>query len=231
MGAVAGVTGTCPALTLTINGKIVVTDASTKYDIGTCDGWKTATQGAAGGALQPDGSIVAKIVRVGVANGPQAPSDQATVQGIVAGVAGACPAKSYTLDGKAVRVDAATTFEKGSCADVANGMRGGVIGKADSAGVILAKRAIVGPAQPTPGPTTPAPGPAMTVIQGVVAAVTGSCPALKFTVDGEPVELGPAPRFEGGTCADIKAGITVAAGGHMQASGVMLAIGVKFGGK
>jgi len=236
MGAVSGVTGTCPALSLTIDGKAVVTDDKTTFDGGTCEGLKTATQAAAGGVRQTNGSILAQRVRVGAVTAPPTPPGQARVQGLMSEVSGSClTSLILKIDGKAVKFDANTKFEQGSCADVKNGVRGGAMGRLVD-GVIVAERAIVSRSPTTPGPAPgptpgPMPGPAMTIIQGAVGSVGGSCPsALTFTLDGRPVQTDTNTRFDGGTCADVKAGIRAAAGGKLQANGVILAVGVKIGG-
>lgn len=235
MGAVSGVTGTCPSLKLTIDGKAVVTDARTRFDGGTCEAMKTATQGAAGGVKQTDGSILAQVVRVGTMAGPQAPPPgQGRVQGLISDVTGSCPLVALKIGGKAVKVDGQTKFERGSCADVKNGVQGGAIGKLVD-GVLVAERAIVATQPTTPGPGPgPMPGPPMTIIQGIVTVTGGGCgipPTLTFTVDGKAFQLDARTRIEGGTCADVKTGVKVAAGGIPQASGVILAAGVKIGGR
>jgi hypothetical protein len=65
MGTIAGVSGTCPALSFTLDGKAVKTDAKTMFDQSACADVKNGAKAGAVGTTQTDGSLLALHVRVG----------------------------------------------------------------------------------------------------------------------------------------------------------------------
>lgn len=65
--------------------------------------------------------------------------------GSVTGLSGTCPTISFTLGQTAVRTNADTRFDQGSCADVKNGVDAGAAGAKQSDGSITAARVHLGP--------------------------------------------------------------------------------------
>jgi hypothetical protein len=56
-----------------------------------------------------------------------------------------------------------------------------------------------------------------------VADLSGSCPALTFTLDKEAVRTNAQTRFSGGDCDDIKKNSRVEVTGERQPDGAVLA--------
>lgn len=73
---------------------------------------------------------------------------------------------------------------------------------------------------PTPAPTPPAPTAGDRIkIEGRVDAVSGSCPALTFRVDGQTVYTSSATEFKKGACKDIVNGREVTVEGREMSDG------------
>jgi len=64
-------------------------------------------------------------------------------------------------------------------------------------------------------------------IQGSAGGVSGSCPALSFSVNGYRITTTAATVFEGITCAAMKSGTKVTVKGTSQADNSVLASRVK----
>jgi len=62
VGPIGSVTGTCPALTLTLAGKAMRTTAATSFPSGSCDSIRSGGAIGAVGMAQADGSISARCV-------------------------------------------------------------------------------------------------------------------------------------------------------------------------
>jgi Domain of unknown function (DUF5666) len=71
-------------------------------------------------------------------NGPAPTGSQLALIGPAAGVAGSCPAISFTIAGNTVQTNAATSFATGSCSSVKTGTGVGIVGTAQTDGSILA---------------------------------------------------------------------------------------------
>jgi len=124
--------GSCPAATLTVQGKTVKGSSSTTFD-----GTKGCTAMANGdsvtvvGATQADGSLLAAKIT----NTTSAP-----IFGTIAGLTGTCPAVSMTLSGTPVKTTSATTFTNGACTDLKNGSGVYAVGTKQSDGTLLASQ-------------------------------------------------------------------------------------------
>src|SRR5262245_46633202 len=60
VGTVSGLTGVCPTVTFTLEGKTVTTTASTRYDGGACSDLKNGARVKVAGAASASGSIAAQ---------------------------------------------------------------------------------------------------------------------------------------------------------------------------
>ncbi len=81
------------------------------------------------------------------------------------------------------------------------------------------------PPPPTPPPTDP-PGPVS--VSGTVSGLSGSCPSLRFRVDGRDVVTDRTTDFSrGNTCRNLSNGDTVRLSGLTQPSGPILASDVE----
>jgi hypothetical protein len=65
-------------------------------------------------------------------------------------------------------------------------------------------------------------------VEGAVAAVSGACPAVTFTVKGTNVTTGPMTTYSGGICSTITAGASVEVRGLMPSDKTLAAWSVKF---
>jgi hypothetical protein len=212
VGTVTSLTGTCPALTFVISGVTIHVTASTAYESGSCADVKEGVTAGAIGSKISDGSIEARRVKIGAATPPP------RAEGAVSGLTGACPAITFTLSGTTVHTTDRTRFEGGACSDVKEGLRASAAGAKDSTGAIAAEHVkIVTP----PPPSVRAEGP--------VTALSGTCPALTFTLSGTIVHTTAKTVFEGGTCADVKEGTRAAAAGPNDAAGAITAARVRLG--
>jgi hypothetical protein len=66
-------------------------------------------------------------------------------------------------------------------------------------------------------------------VVGIVARVSGTCPALTFVLSGVTVQISSRTTIEGGTCADIKEGMRAGAIGDRNADGSVQAVRMKVG--
>lgn len=209
-GKVSAVSGTCPALTFTLGGKTVKTNASTTFSGGACADVKNDASAGAMGALQADGSILATQVKVL----PPPPPPPVTVSGKVSAASGTCPTLTFTLGGKTVKTAASTEYAGGACADVKNDASAMAVGTVQADGSLLAKGVRLLPPPPV-------------AVSGKLSAVSGTCPALTFTLGGKTVKTNASTTFSGGACADVKNDASAGAIGAAQADGSILATTVK----
>ena len=137
------------------------------------------------------------------------------VVGVVAAVTGACPDLSFVLSGVTIRLGARTRIEGGTCGDIKEGMRAGAIGASRADGSVEAAHVRIGPPPPAP-------------VAGVIASLSGSCPALTFVLDGVIVRTSAATVSDGGTCSDLREGMRAAAIGPRAGDRTIEAEHVKF---
>jgi hypothetical protein len=137
--------------------------------------------------------------------------------GTVGQLTGTCPAVTFVLSGTTVHTSDKTVFEVGTCADLKDGVRAGAMGPKRLDGSIDAERIRVAGTPPAPGPR-PEPPPH---VGGIVASLTGACPALTFVLSGTTVRTTASTVFEGGTCADLKDGMRAGAAGPKGTDGAI----------
>ena len=86
------------------------------------------------------------------------------------------------------------------------------------------------PPAPTPEPTPPPDDPAVS-LEGPVSQLTGSCPSLRFVIDGRDVITDAATRFTKGHCRQVENGLEVTVEGERLTSGAVLASKVELSGR
>jgi hypothetical protein len=146
-GSVASVGGACPNLTLSVNGKTVMTSIATSFLKAACSALSARDVVEVKGITQTDGTVLASRVQVdddAVAE-PQPepePGDQNETEfkGAVAMMAGSCPALTLTVASRTVRSTASTEFQDGTCGAVKAGVTLEVKGMAASDGSVTASR-------------------------------------------------------------------------------------------
>jgi hypothetical protein len=80
------------------------------------------------------------------------------------------------------------------------------------------------PAEPAPPPPPPPPPSILTIqLDGEVSALSGSCPAVTFSVDGMGVAADGSTDFSKGNCGDLQNGRLVTVTGTIQTSGIVVA--------
>jgi hypothetical protein len=192
--------GRCPALTFTVKGKTITTTADTHFLGGTCDsirnGFTVEVEGEAAGS-----AITAATVKI-----EDSTDDEDTeISGMVSGLSGTCPDRSFTVGSKTVTVSSATQYRSGSsCTALSDGDVVEVEGHA-SGSMITASTLKIEHQE----------GGADTTLQGVVSAVLTGCPALSFTLQGKTVTATTGTEFRKGVCGDV------AAGKSLEAEGVL----------
>lgn len=79
-----------------------------------------------------------------------------------------------------------------------------------------------------PNPTTPNPNPNpnqpdRVELKGVIAARTGACPSITFSIGTSTVMTNAATTFDDGACSTLQNGVQVEVEGVRQANGIVLA--------
>jgi len=137
-GLVSGLTGSCPSLTLMVGSTKVTTDASTRFEPGTCTQVANGLQAEAKGTRQSDGSIRATRLELDLEN--ERDNKPAEVEGTVSGLTGTCPSLTLMVGSTKVTTDGSTRFDDGPCSQVANGVKVEATGARQSDGSIRAAR-------------------------------------------------------------------------------------------
>ena len=88
------------------------------------------------------------------------------------------------------------------------------------------------PPAPTPTPTPPAsPPPSVQQFSGTVSGLTGTCPALSFTVGGRLVQTDDGTQFTQGNCKHLENGMDIGVTGTLTTGGAVYATAVQLKGK
>lgn len=201
-GRVTDVQGTCPNITLTVDGLTVKADALTKYVPANrgagCDQIRVGTRIKVKAVPADGGGYRARLIEI------KGHRHFGEGEGRITRVTGACPDATIYFGDTAVQVNAATTFVGGTCADLAVGVRVQARGFKDDDATANVASWIRFKSRRVEG-------------RSVVTAVSGTCPALSFTVAGVvKVVTDAATKFEHGTCASIRLGTRVRVKGDMK---------------
>jgi hypothetical protein len=137
-GGVRALGGSCPALSFTLNGTMVRTDASTSFDDISCSQIRNGTEVEVKGMRQPDGSLLAVRVEAEDDDEDDEDDDEFEVRGTVAGLTGTCPNLRFTVNGSTIVTNGGTKFD-GGCSRIQNGRRVEVEGVRQSNGEVLAR--------------------------------------------------------------------------------------------
>jgi hypothetical protein len=203
-GVISGSTGTCPAVTFTVQSTKVTTNSSTTFPSTTCaDATKNGADVKVTGTKQSDGSVLATSVALN-------PPTTVTLTGFISGSTGTCPAVTFTVQSTKVTVNSSTTFPSTTCADATkNDANVTVTGTKQADGSVVATSVALVP------PVT---------LTGVVSASTGTCPAVTFTVQSTKVTVNSSTAYTSTTCAVASAnGANVKVTGPKQVDGSVLA--------
>lgn len=212
-GAVSGLTGTCPALTFTVQNTRVTTSSTTAFDDTTCARVANGMRVEVKGARQTDGSVVASRVEADDDDDDNAGNGRVELSGPVASLNGSgCPAASFIVQGTRVTTNGATVFDDITCGSLVNGVQVEVEGLRQADGSVLASR-VEGKATNNREQR----------MQGLVSAREGTCPAVTFTVQGTKVTTSSATRFKDVSCTNVVNGRRMEIRGQRQADGSIVA--------
>ena len=144
------------------------------------------------GIKRDDHTILATRVKIA----PLLPRLTPPVAGEVASVTGTCPTLTFVVGAVTVRTSESTDFDGGECADVKTGVRLAVAGPRGADGVLVAEHVKIPPP--------------LTVVQGIVSALGGTCPRVSFALlepgsrAGTTVLTSEKTRFGGAGCGDLR---------------------------
>ena len=204
-GTVSSLGGACPDRTFTVAGTAIVTNSATRFEDGTCATLQAGTLVQVKGTRQPNGSVLATSIDI------DNPAPDVKVEGIVAGLTGACPAVTFTINGTTIVTNSTTQFEDGLCTAIQNGTNVDVKGTQQADGTVLAIKIDID----NPDPDVK--------VEGIVAGLTGACPAVTFSINGTTIVTNSTTQFEDGLCTVIQNGTNVDVKGTQQPNGTVLA--------
>lgn len=138
-GTVSGRSGTCPAITFSVAGTTVATNASTVFDDATCARLVNGDRIEVKGTRQANGSVLA--TRIEDEEDEDDEDDrEVELKGTLSGKAGTCPAITFAVAGSSVATNASTRFDDTTCSALGNGDRVEVKGTRQSNGMVAASR-------------------------------------------------------------------------------------------
>jgi len=139
-GLISGSTGTCPAVTFTVQSTKVTVNSATTFPSTTCaDATKNDANVKVTGTKQSDGSVLATSISV---NTP-APT---TLTGLTSVSTGTCPAVTFTVQSTKITVNSSTTYTSTTCADsTKNNVNVKVTGPKQADGSVLATNVALAP--------------------------------------------------------------------------------------
>jgi hypothetical protein len=139
-GKLTALSGARPALTLTVGGTIVRTDAGTEVqrrgDKQSLEVLQLGQELHVVGTRQPDGSLNARKIQIK----DDAAGGEFEIEGSAGGLKGTCPALTFKVNGFNVATTSATVFEGVTCAALKSGDKVTVKGITQADGSVAATR-------------------------------------------------------------------------------------------
>jgi hypothetical protein len=135
-GAVSSVSGSCPALTVVVNGTTVTTTASTQFKDGSCSGIAVGRQVEVKGTRQANGTVLVSRVEIKENEAEK----EVELKGTVASVRGNCPALTLVVNGTPITTSPGTQYKNGGCGSVRAGIKVEVHGTRQANGGVLAAK-------------------------------------------------------------------------------------------
>jgi hypothetical protein len=145
-GVVASVSGTCPALTITLEGTggVVKTTATTTFDpTGSCSSIAAGTMIEARGTRNSTSQLEATSVAIEddtTSGGGHGRGRRIGGDGTIGAVTGTCPTLTMVVRGFRVVTTSATVFEGGTCASIRPGTKANIEGATQSDGSLRATK-------------------------------------------------------------------------------------------
>ena len=206
-GGVTDLAGACPARTFRIGSTTIATTDTTSFLRGACGDLATGRRIEVRG-IPRAGGLTATVVRF-----EDAEAEDTSVRGRVSNLRGACPALEFTAGNKTILTTAATQFLRGTCAQIASGVSLEVEGTANGSTVTARKVQFedAGGAENE------------VEVEGALSGLSGTCPAITFTVRGKTVRTTAGTEFRDGACSTLANGTAVNAKGAAQPDGSLQA--------
>jgi len=217
-GTVGALRGSCPDLSFELGSERILTNGTTQFQRAGCSALNDRTVVEVEGIRQPDLRILAREVKLEEAAAPPpappapAPGAPTEVEGLISGLAGACPNLTFNIGSTRIRTNGTTEFNRIPCSFLTNGMDVEVEGSLQSDGALLAREV-----QPDE----------LTLTGSIGASLSGACPDRSFTVDGQRVLTLVTTRFDDITCAALQAQMRVEVRGVRRPDGLLLATRVR----
>ncbi len=220
-GVVSGLTGTAAAFQFTVNGRQITGDAQTLFYSSENETQDADSTPALTFADLKDGERVevkgqqrdptVYAVRIYIDAGGSDNEGEFDAKGPISGLSGNCPALSFTLDGTTVTTDATTTFENAQgCSAIVDGMTLEVEGTKQADGSVLAAKVDdMGDGN----------GGVSFKGEGAIAGLSGTCPAISFTLGATSVDANASTNFHRVACAALQDGDTVQVKGNWEPGG------------
>jgi hypothetical protein len=232
-GRIDSLPPTTPAGSLTVAGRTVTTDASTVIRKGDASatlsdlkvGYRVHVKGHTSGSSLLATQIIIQNTNTDVPSSDDDDDDEqdssASIHDRLNAIGGSAPTLTLTVGSTTVRTSSATVVKRRgdqqTLAELKVGQDVHVIGTRQPDGSIDARHIEIND-DATGGEVE---------IQGSAGGVSGSCPALSFSVNGYRITTTAATVFEGITCAAMKSGTKVTVKGTSQADNSVLASRVK----
>jgi hypothetical protein len=143
------------------------------------------------------------------------------LEGPVSGVTGTCPSLTFTVRGRQVVTNSATSFKDGLCAQIVNNTDVEVKGQRQANGSLQAIRVSIG-GDNNDDDDNEHEDDDRNEVKGAVSGLAGTCPAVTFLVNGRTVMTNSSTQFERG-CSSVQNGRRVEAEGMTQTNGSLLA--------
>lgn len=235
-GLVERLTGTAAAFEFTVNGRLVRGDAATAFfgDGDRADSFASLANGrrVEVKGQQRDGFVYAVRIHVnrpdddeddgddeGDDRGPQ--QESASIHGTLTEIGGSVPNLTLRVGGTVVRTNAATEVKRRGDRQGLEALRVGqslhVVGDRRADGSLDARKIEI---------EDDAAG-GEVEIEGALGGLSGTCPAVRFGVNGFQIATNGATEFKNGGCSALKNGDKVKVEGVRQASGTVLATEVE----
>ena len=222
-GLISGLTGSCPNITFNIGATRVRTNGATEFNRIPCSFLVNGMDVEVEGAVQFDGVLLAREVQ----------PDELTIRSAIAGpFNGACPDRSFTIDGLRVRTLVTTRFDDITCAALSVSLRIELRAVRRPDGLLLAMR--VRPLEnrgrdqdDDDDDEDDDDEDDELRVRGSVGSLIGACPNRSFTVSSRQVTTHVGTRFDDVSCGGLASGMEVEVRGSRQSSGSILAARVK----
>jgi cytochrome c-type biogenesis protein CcmE len=205
-GTVAGLAGTCPAVSFSLGRVSIQANSATKYEDGDCEDLKNGAMVKVEGTKGSDGVVTAKEIEVAGDDAEDDEDDDAgdhhganvELRGVISQLNGVCPAVTFKLDRVQVKTSDRTEFDEARCVDLKEGTAVKVKGVREGEGVLKASKVEAKKADDGEHHTVE--------LRGTVADLKGTCPTMTFHMGRVVVTTNVKTKFEGIPCADLKDG-------------------------